>query len=124
MLRRRCNFDIIGNMESKTAVAALAALAQESRLAIFRLLVAAGPRGIVAGDIASKLDLPAATLSFHLKVLSAAGLVDAEQQGRYIIYTARFARMADLVDFLTEKCCSGNTSALECARLPRLRAKR
>lgn len=103
---------------------ALAALAQESRLAIFRLLVAAGPPGMAAGDIAAKLGLPAATLSFHLKVLSAAGLADAEQQGRYIIYTARFTRMADLIDFLTEKCCSGNTSALECARLPRAGARR
>ncbi len=111
-------------MESKIALAALAALAQESRLAIFRLLVAAGPSGIAAGEIADKLGVPAATLSFHLKALSGAGLISAVQSGRFIIYSARFGRMADLVDFLTEKCCSGNTSALACARLPRVRAKR
>ena len=87
---------------------ALAALAQESRLGIYRLLVQAGPAGIAAGAIAEKLGVPPATLSFHLKELSRAGLIASRQEGRFVIYSANFENMARLVDYLTENCCGGN----------------
>lgn len=92
-------------MESKLATKALAALAQETRLNIFRLLVQAGPTGMAAGEVAAELEIPAATLSFHLKELSHADLVAARQEGRYIYYSANFGRMTELVAFLTENCC-------------------
>lgn len=95
-------------MEIKHAVDALAALAQESRLAVFRLLVEAGPAGLTPGRIAETLGLPAATLSFHLRSLSHAGLVDSRQDGRFLIYTARFDTMNALVAYLTENCCGGH----------------
>ena len=94
-------------MEIKSAVTALAALAQETRLSIFRLLVAAGPAGIAAGRIGEELDVAAATLSFHLKELSRAGLINARQEGRFIYYSADFERMAALMTFLTQNCCQG-----------------
>ncbi len=90
-------------------VKALAALAQESRLGIYRLLVQAGPEGMSAGAIADKLGLPPATLSFHLKELSRAGLVSSHQQGRFIIYSTDFGIMLKLVAFLTENCCGGKS---------------
>jgi ArsR family transcriptional regulator, arsenate/arsenite/antimonite-responsive transcriptional repressor len=93
-------------MESKPAIQALAALAQESRLAVFRLLVQAGPTGVSAGEIAADLKLPPATLSFHLKELSHANLVLARQQGRFVFYSANFEHMGALVAFLTENCCA------------------
>lgn len=93
-------------MESKIAVQALAALAQETRLAVFRLLVQAGPTGMAAGEIGAELDIAPATLSFHLKELSHAGLVAARQDGRYIFYSANFGQMGALVAFLTENCCT------------------
>jgi ArsR family transcriptional regulator, arsenate/arsenite/antimonite-responsive transcriptional repressor len=96
-------------MESKNAVQAFGALAQPTRLAAYRLLVAAGPEGRAAGTIAEKLDLPPATLSFHLKELSQAGLVRSRQDGRSIIYSANFDTMVDLVSFLTENCCGGKS---------------
>lgn len=92
-------------METKLATKALAALAQETRLGIYRLLVEAGPTGMAAGEIATDLEIPAATLSFHLKELSHAELVSARQDGRFIFYSANFGRMAELVAFLTENCC-------------------
>src|SRR5262252_497389 len=92
-------------MEYKNAIVALAALAQESRLAVFRLLVEAGPTGMAAGEIATELKLPPATLSFHLKELSHANLVLARQDGRFIFYSANFDQMGALVAFLTENCC-------------------
>jgi DNA-binding transcriptional ArsR family regulator len=101
-------------MESKTVVQALGALAQETRLAIYRLLVTAGPAGMAAGAIAGKLDLPPATLSFHLKELSQAGLLRSKQEGRFIIYGADFGSMNGLVSFLTENCCSGAACNAEC----------
>ncbi|MDB5804385.1 MAG: transcriptional regulator [Betaproteobacteria bacterium] len=93
-------------MESKTAVASLGALAQETRLAIFRLLVEAGPAGIAAGEIGAELGIAPATLSFHLKELHHVGLGSARQEGRYIFYSANFGQMNALVGFLTENCCA------------------
>ena len=94
-------------MEIKSAVAALAALAQETRLAVFRLLIEAGPEGLAAGSIAEALELAGATLSFHLKELSRAGLVQSRQEGRFIYYTVDFDQMAALMSFLTRNCCRG-----------------
>jgi ArsR family transcriptional regulator len=95
-------------METKSAIGALAALAQESRLAVFRLLVQTGPAGMAASKIAEQLGVPASSLSFHLKELSHAGLIDARQDGRFVIYSANFAAMNELLGFLTENCCGGN----------------
>jgi DNA-binding transcriptional ArsR family regulator len=94
-------------MEIKTTVIALAALAQETRLSIFRLLVEAGPDGVPAGRIGEALDVPPATLSFHLKELSRAGLVASRQEGRFIYYSANYERMAALMTYLTHSCCRG-----------------
>ena len=94
-------------METKVAVTALAALAQETRLSIFRALVVAGREGMAAGRIGEALDVPAATLSFHLKELSRAGLVAARHEGRFIYYSVDFEQMAALMGFLTENCCNG-----------------
>ena len=93
------------------AVRALSALAQGSRLAIFRLLVQAGPGGMAAGSIGEKLDLPPATLSFHLAGLTRAGLADSRQEGRFVIYSANFQNMKRLVDYLTENCCGARSCA-------------
>jgi DNA-binding transcriptional ArsR family regulator len=98
-------------MEMSQAVEALAALAQRSRLAIFRLLVEAGPGGLAAGTIGGKLELPPATLSFHLSQLVRAGLVGNRQEGRFVIYSARFDAMNALVGYLTENCCGGASCA-------------
>ena len=94
-------------MKTEEAVRALGALAQETRLAIFRALVQAGPEGTPAGQLAAAVGAPASTLSFHLKELTAAGLVLARQEGRFIYYTAQYEVMSGLVTFLTEKCCQG-----------------
>jgi DNA-binding transcriptional ArsR family regulator len=93
-------------MEMTQAVHTLGALAQETRLAVFRLLVQAGPEGMAAGDIATELDLPPATLSFHLAQLANSGLVRGRQEGRFIYYAPDFAAMNGLVGFLTENCCA------------------
>lgn len=93
-------------MKSNTAVAALAALAQESRLALFRLLVKRGPEGYTPGEIARRLEIPAPTLSFHLKTLSAAGLIDSRREGRHLFYSANFDTMNGVLGFLTDYCCS------------------
>ncbi len=98
-------------MEIKDATLALAALGQATRLSVFRLLVEAGPEGRMAGDIAEALSLPGATLSFHLKELSAAGLIQGEQRGRFICYRADFETMNDLVAFLSHNCCGGSGDA-------------
>jgi len=94
-------------MEKQNAIAALAALAQETRLDIFRLLVKAGPEGLVVGQVAESLDLPSATLSFHLKELTSAGLLRYERVGRSRIYRPDFEVMNRLLGFLTESCCEG-----------------
>jgi ArsR family transcriptional regulator len=95
-------------MKSIQAVKALAALAQESRLAIFRLLVARGPDGLSAGAVGDELGIAPATLSFHFKELANAGLVVSRAQGRFVIYAAEFRIMNDLLEFLTDNCCGGN----------------
>lgn len=95
-------------MEIKIALAALGALAQETRLLIFRMLVQAGPEGLSVGCIADKLDTePNGRLSFHLKELVRAGLVTATQSGRFIFYSANYPVMNDLLAYLTEHCCAG-----------------
>lgn len=95
-------------MEINYAIRALAALAQETRLAIFRLLVQTGESGLPAGQLAKQLDIPNATLSFHLKELVSAELVVARHEGRFIYYSANFTTMNSLLGFLTENCCAGN----------------
>jgi DNA-binding transcriptional ArsR family regulator len=89
------------------AVACLSALAHEGRLAVFRLLVKAGPDGVAAGDIARKLRTAPNTMSAQLLVLSNVGLIHAQREGRSIIYAADFARMTELLQFLTRDCCGG-----------------
>ena len=93
-------------MESKQAVAALEALAQENRLAIFRALVQAGPPGLTPSRLSESLDLPAPTLSFHLAQLRHAGLVTATRNGRSLLYVAAYDTMNGLIRFLTENCCA------------------
>jgi ArsR family transcriptional regulator len=94
-------------MKLNIAVQSLVALAQETRLAIFRLLVEAGPEGMNAGAIAGAVGIPAATLSFHISQLARAGLVAARQEGRFIFYSANFVAMDDLIAYLTDNCCQG-----------------
>ena len=98
-------------MDTKTALAALAALAQESRLGAFRLLVQTGPQGLAASKIAEQLGIAPSSLSFHLKELAHAGLVVARQDGRFVIYSANFDTMNGLLAFLTENCCGGTLCA-------------
>jgi ArsR family transcriptional regulator, arsenate/arsenite/antimonite-responsive transcriptional repressor len=125
-LDRRRRFDIIGNMEAldldtepaTQTVERLSALAHASRLAIYRLLVQAGPEGLAAGMLAARLGLPAPTLSFHLKELVQAGLAKSRPQSRFVIYWADFAAINGLIGYLTENCCGGNgrvVAATDCA---------
>ena len=100
-------FYIFGNMKHRDAVAALAALSQDTRLAVFRYLITAGPEGSSAGDIAETLRVPAPTLSFHLKELEQAHLVTSRRESRSIIYSANYDRMRALLAFLMEDCCRG-----------------
>ena len=111
-------------MKTAAAIRGLAALAQESRLRIFRLLVQHGPEGVPAGAIAQRLDIAGATLSFHLKELAHAGLVTPRQDGRFIYYSANYPAMNDLVGYLTENCCQGQACATECPPAPAPRRKR
>ena len=98
-------------MEKTDAVAALAALAQDNRLDVFRLLVQAGPEGLTAGAVATALDLPPNTLTFHFDRLRMAGLVTSRRDGRSVIYAAQFDKMNALLGFLTENCCGGASCA-------------
>ena len=98
-------------MKTDEVVTALAAMAQGTRLAVFRLLVQQGPTGLAAGEIAAKLDIAPATLSFHLKELNRAGLVKPRQDGRFIYYAADFAAMNELIGFLTENCCAADCTS-------------
>lgn len=96
-------------METKNIIEALAALAQETRLSIFRLLVQAGESGVPAGKLAETLGAPAPTLSFHLQQLRHAGLINATRNGTQIIYSANYEAMNGLIAYLTENCCKGMT---------------
>ncbi|MDD4914395.1 MAG: metalloregulator ArsR/SmtB family transcription factor [Methylococcales bacterium] len=96
-------------MDIKSAVVALSALAQDSRLAIYRTLVQAGPQGMSAGKIGESVGIPPSSLSFHMKELSFASLVKSRQEGRFVIYSANFEVMNALLAFMTENCCGGNT---------------
>jgi DNA-binding transcriptional ArsR family regulator len=107
-------------MELKPYVDALGALAQESRLQVYRLLVQAGPEGLAASELAERLGIPPNTLSFHLKTLSHAGLVVARPEGRFIYYSANYEQMNTLLGFLTENCCGGRSCA-PAAAAPRKR---
>ena len=97
-------------MEHPHAVAALAALAQETRLQLFRLLVTCGPAGMSAGNIAEHLAVPPSSLSFHLQQLTHAGLVAQRRLGRQLIYSAEYGAMNDLLAYLTENCCGQGAS--------------
>lgn len=108
-------------MEFDAAVRALAALAQAARLAVFHLLVKAGPQGLAAGEIARELETPANTLSAQLLVLANAQLVRARRDGRSIIYSVNFDSMRDLLLFLTEDCCGGRAEI--CAPLAKLASR-
>jgi DNA-binding transcriptional ArsR family regulator len=116
-------------MEMMDIVDALAALAQETRLKAYRLLVEAGPGGLSAGRIGEELALPPATLSFHLAHLSRTGLVRSRQEGRFVIYSADFRNMNQLVGYLTENCCGGGRSCTPTSKgkdheaLPRARRR-
>jgi ArsR family transcriptional regulator, arsenate/arsenite/antimonite-responsive transcriptional repressor len=94
-------------MEKNNVVAALAALAQDNRLDVFRLLVQAGPEGMAAGAVATALDLAPNTLTFHFDRLRQAGLVTVRRDGRSMVYAARFDTMNELLGFLTDNCCGG-----------------
>ncbi len=96
-------------METLNAAELLAALGHESRLAVFRLLVEAGPAGMNVSAIAEKLGLPGATLSFHLAHLSRVGLIRGERESRFIHYSAEYATMDELIAFLTRNCCQGDS---------------
>jgi ArsR family transcriptional regulator len=98
-------------MESTDAVTLLGALAQDSRLQVYRLLVQAGPEGMAATEIAERLGIPANTLSFHLKTLSHADLVQSRQAGRFIYYSTNYEQMNALLGFLTDNCCGGRSCA-------------
>jgi ArsR family transcriptional regulator len=104
-------------MEKNAAIAALAALAQDSRLDIFRLLVQAGADGVAAGQIGDRLGLPSATLSFHLNQLRYADLITFRREGRSLIYSALYPTMNHLIAYLTENCCRGDPAA--CDLVPR-----
>lgn len=106
-------------MESKNAIQMLAALAQDSRLAVHRLLVEAGPSGLPATAIAEQVGIPANTLSFHLKALAHAGLVVARPEGRFIYYSANFECMNALIAYLTENCCHGKPCTPATRKTPR-----
>ena len=110
-LDARLYFDDSRNVDTNAAVRALSALAQDSRLEVFRLLVQAGPQGLAAGEIAERLGVPASTLSFHVKALSQAGLVESRPESRFIYYSANFAAMNALLAFLGENCCGGQACA-------------
>lgn len=110
-------------MDTQIAIGALAALAQETRLSIFRLLVQAGPEGMTVGRIGEALEIPPATLSFHLKELSRAGLLGSRQESRFIWYFANYQAMNELIGYLTENCCRGQPEACDAPCSPKKAAK-
>lgn len=105
-------------MEEESIVKSLAALAQSSRLRVFRALVVAGQEGLTPGALGEVLDLPATSLSFHLKELTNAGLTSQERQGRRLIYRASFDHMNALLGYLTENCCQGVACAVDATSAP------
>jgi DNA-binding transcriptional ArsR family regulator len=105
-------------MDEKTAVAALAALAQEARLRVFRALVGAGPEGLTPGGLSAMLGIAGSTLSFHLKELVHAGLVTVDRDGRHLIYRPALAQMNALLGYLTDHCCQGRACAPARRRRP------
>jgi ArsR family transcriptional regulator len=109
-------------METTSVIEGLSALAHESRLGIFRLLVEQGPEGLPAGEIAARRKLANANASFHLKELTHAGLIKPVQSGRFIYYAANYKTMNGLVDYLTKNCCQGSACDIACA--PILKRKR
>lgn len=111
-------------MEATDTIRALSALAQEHRLAAFRLLVQAGEEGIAAGALADRLDVPPSSMSFHLAQLANAGLVTQRRESRSIIYSADYAAMNTLMSYLTENCCGGIPCADETSACPPQEAKR
>ncbi|MBS1191746.1 MAG: transcriptional regulator [Rhodocyclaceae bacterium] len=113
-------------METLNAAELLAALGHESRLAIFRMLVEAGPAGVNASAIGEKLGIPAATLSFHLAHLSRVGLIRGQRESRFIHYSVEYGTMDDLIAFLTSNCCQGNAclpKATACGTVDKRRSK-
>ena len=111
-------------METTKVLSALAALAQDTRLAVFRHLVEAGPEGITVGRIGEALDIPPATLSFHLKELSHAGLVSNRQESRFVWYSANYEAMNGLIAYLTENCCRGQPCGVTCAPTKRTKHRK
>mgnify|MGYP001295246846 FL=1 len=105
-------------MQADRVIRALSALAQEHRLAAFRLLVQAGEEGVAAGILAEKIDVPPSSMSFHLSQLANAGLVTQRRESRSIIYTADYAAMNGLMGYLTENCCGGMSCSEDAACLP------
>jgi ArsR family transcriptional regulator, arsenate/arsenite/antimonite-responsive transcriptional repressor len=105
-------------MQTKNIISALAALAQESRLTIFRLLVQAGPAGLSAGKISEATGIPPSSLSFHLKELTHANMVIPRNESRFVIYAANFDTMNELIAFLTENCCGGSPCVTFCNPTP------
>lgn len=103
-------------MKPAQVVEALSALAQPTRLALYRLLVARGPDGMAAGKVSEKLKVSPATLSFHFRTLSHAGLIESRQEGRFIYYAANYTVMNDMLAYLTENCCGGDPDACKPAR--------
>jgi ArsR family transcriptional regulator len=101
-------------MKSRNVIVALAALAQETRLSVFRLLVQQGPTGMSAGEIAASVEVAPAALSFHLKEMAHAGLVKSRQDGRFIFYSANFTTMTGLIAYLTENCCAADCGSDAC----------
>jgi DNA-binding transcriptional ArsR family regulator len=118
------HFNIRRNMETQDAVSALAALAQNNRLDVFRLLVQAGPGGMPAGKVAAALELSPNTLTFHFDRLRMAGLITVRRDGRSMIYAARFETMNALIEYLTENCCQGAGSCAPAAECKPARPKR
>ena len=102
-------------MKVNTAVTLLSALAQDSRLTLFRFLVQKGPEGVAAGDIAERLGISPTSLSFHLKEMSHAGLIKSRKDGRFIYYSPDFKVMNALLGYLTENCCAGSSTKADCA---------
>jgi len=100
-------------LTSSQVVEALSALAQHTRLEVYRLLVACGPQGMAAGQLAERLKVSPANMSFHFKTLSHAGLISSRQEGRFVYYAANFTVMNGMLAYLTENCCAGNPQ--ECA---------